>query len=516
MKKTILFTLLFLISNVILAQDSFVDNVSENITYKSFNESKDLYTISTTSINSKLSDVGATFFMNKYIMFSSRKTGAIGAGRDENTNNPYFGLYCLNIDKYGNLSLPNFFAHALDSKGNEGSLAFSSDEKKVYVTRSETDNALNYQLYKFDFDGKISWINETAIEFNNVNYSIENPCITADGKKMYFSSNMPGGFGGYDLYIAQINENGMPINPENLGSTINTSKDEKHPYVNPTNNEIYFSSNGHDGYGNFDVFVSKIKKTRFKTPLNLGKTFNTASNEIAFILASKTRGYITSDRNEKTLYDIFKFDFVKKQSTIEGLVTEKESKIVLPNTLVTLIDEDGQEVSSKITDNNGRYLFDIEPLENHTIIAKKEGYLDFKLPLLSASGNEVKDIALNQKKAEIVKNAIIVENIYFDLGKATLKAESTLSLNKIIAVLNQNPEMKISIDAHTDSRGSDIYNMTLSEKRAAEVKKYLLKKGISIEKVDSKGYGETKSLSNCINCTAEQYNADRRVEFIIK
>jgi len=520
MKNSVFAIILVLLSNVIFSQDSFFKNEdSEVSTSVTIDESKDLYSVTLTGINTKLSDVGSTFFKDKYIMYSSRKTGAIGAGKDENTNNPYNALYCLNMDKTGNLSRPYFFAYSIDSKGNEGGLAFTADEKTVYYTKSAEGNTANYQLYRSSFDAKkYTWTNEVAVDFNSVSYSIENPSISSDGKKIYFSSNMPGGFGGYDVYEAEINAEGLPVNPKNLGSTINTSNDEKFPYASPSSKEIYFSSNGHSGYGGQDIFVSKIKRTRFTTPLNLGKTINSSADEVSFILATKTRGYVTSNRAGSVgSYDIYRFELQKNVSTLKGGVSEKQSKIVLPNTQITLVDEDGQEIATQVSNNNGGYNFEVEPLESYSIVAKKDGYLDFELPIITANGNSISNIELDQKKAEIVENTIVIENIYFDFNKASIRTESTLSLNKILEVLNANPEMKIAINAHTDSRGSDKYNMILSEKRAQEAKQYLIKKGINQDRLEAKGYGETKPLSNCkANCTEAQFDADRRVEFIIK
>ncbi|MEO8234437.1 MAG: OmpA family protein [Flavobacterium sp.] len=520
MKKSIFVILILFITNINFAQNSFIKNKgSEILANYNFDEAKDLYTVVPTAINTKLSDIGSTFFMGKYIMYSSRKTGAIGAGKDENTNNPYNGLYCLNMDLRGNLSRPNFFAYALDSKGNEGGLAFSIDEKTVYYTKSAEGNSKNYQLYKSVFDSnKYTWINEIPVDFNNISYSIENPSITPDGKKMYFSSNMPGGFGGFDLYVAEINANGIPVNPINLGKVINTEKDEKFAYASPTNKEIYFSSNGHNGYGGQDVFISKIKKNRYTIPLNLGKTINTPADEVAFILATKNSGYVTSNRaGGSGLYDIYHFELQETVFNLKGLVTEKQSGILLPNTKVSLLDEDGKEVSSQISSNNGSYNFEIEPLENYSIVAKKDGYLDFEMPIYTENDNSNVNIQLNQAKAEIKENAITIENIYFDFNKASIKKESTLSLNKIFTVLNDNPEMKIIINAHTDSRGSDKYNMILSDKRAKAAKKYLIAKGINTDRLEAKGYGESKLLSNCkINCSEAEFDTDRRIEFVIR
>ncbi|MCL9804812.1 OmpA family protein [Flavobacterium amniphilum] len=519
--KKIVFSLLFgVVSNVMNSQDAFVNNEVNDISLsEEITELDDKYNIAPTGINSKLSDIGSTFFMNKYIMYSSRKTGAIGAGRDESTNNPYNALYCMNMDKSGNLSHPYFFASVLDSKGNEGGLAFTPDEKTLYYTKSNEGNSGNYSLYKriFDETCRCTWIQETLIPFSSENYSIENPAVSPDGKKLYFSSNMPGGFGGYDLYVADINAEGIPVNPVNLGKNINTTSDEKFPYVGGSNKELYFSSNGHPGYGNQDVFVAKIRKDGYSNPLNLGKTINSQADEIAFILATKTKGYFTSDRSGSLgLYDIYRFDLQKTPVSLQGTAHEKVSKIALPNTELTLVDENGKEIQKQVTDEQGNYKFNVEPLEIYSIVAQKEGYNAFELPVTTSPGNSFANVALDQKKAEVTKEAIIIENIYFEYNKASLKKESTLSLNKIYEVLISNPEMKISVNAHTDCRGSEKYNQALSDKRANSAYQYLIKKGIESHRISPKGFGESSSLSKCTeNCTEKEYDADRRIEFLI-
>ena len=520
--KNLIFASIFCLINLtIVAQDSFINNdaTSASKTDVSFSVANDIYTLVPTGINSRLSDIGSAFFMDKYIIYSSRRTGAIGGGKDENTNNPYNSLYCVNMDINGNLSKPYFFASILDSKGNEGGLTFSPDQKKIYYTKSTVANSKNYQLYKSNFDEecKCKWIEELPASFNGDAYSIENPTISTDGKKMYFSSNMPGGYGGYDIYVADINADGMPANPKNLGINVNTFEDEKFPHVSP-NDEIYFSSDGHNGFGGLDLFVTKIKRYGYSNPLNLGKTINSSADDISYILASKTKGYVTSNR-AGTLgsFDIFRFDVQKAPSVIKGTATEKNSKILLPNTTVNLIDEYDKQVAVQTTKENGSFSFDVNPLESYSIVANKDGYVDFKLPEISSASNAAVVLEMIQKKAVITETALLIENIYFDYNKASLKKESTLSLNKIYDVLLARPEMKITINAYTDARGSDKYNLILSEKRAFEATQYLIKRGIEKERVEGKGYGETKPLFDCkSNCTEDQYNAERRVEFTIK
>jgi outer membrane protein OmpA-like peptidoglycan-associated protein len=420
----------------------------------------------------------------------------------------------------GDLSKPYFFASVLDSEGNEGGLTFSPDNMMVYYTKSTVDNPKKYQLYKsvFDEECRCKWIKEEAVAFNSPDYSIENPSLSPDGKKIYFSSDMPGGFGGYDLYVADINKNGIPVNPKNLGNGINTLKDEKSPYISAENKEIYFSSNGHSGYGGQDVFVSRIKKESFSSPLNLGKTINTPSDEIAFILATETQGYVTSDRVSSIgSYDIFKIKLQKNPSALQGVVLEEQNQMPLPDTQVRLIDEDGEIIASQLSNNKGEYYFNIQPSEKHLVVAVKEGYSDYNKSFISSVGKTSSNIELKQKKAEIVEKTIAVENIYFDFDKANIKSESTLSLNKILDILNENPKMIIRINSHTDSRGSGKYNLILSEKRAQETRQYLIKKGIDKNRLEAKGFGETKPITNCgNNCTEEEFNTDRRSEFIIR
>jgi outer membrane protein OmpA-like peptidoglycan-associated protein len=525
--KNIIALLVFFTSFSALAQDSFFGNENNNEANhkKDAIESPFNFTVSNTTINTKSIEVGSTFFKNKYIMYSSRKTGEIGAGRDKATNEPFTNLYCLDIDKYGNLSKPYFFSRLIKSNGNQGGIAFSPDENVIYYTKSEKHNASNYQLYKSDFDPecRCKWINEEPVVINSDKYSIENPIVTSDGKKMYFSSNMPGGFGGFDIYVAEINEFGHPVNPVNLGKDINTISDETHPYISKNLKNIYFSSNGHSGFGGKDVFVSKIKKNSFSTPLNLGKTINTAADEIAFIIASKTYGFVSSNReNAVGSYDIYKFELVKITPKLGGIVYEAKSKIPLPNAKIDLLDNEGTIIANQVVGEDGTYNFDVEPSEEYTVTANKEGYENFELPVITSDkGNSRLDVALSQANAKIVvennRKVIAIEKIYFDFDKSTIKNESTLSLNKIVKILIENPEMKISINAHTDSKGSDKYNLVLSEKRAQETKQYLVRKGVSPKRLFAKGMGETQLLSNCKeNCTEIQTTSDRRVEFIIK
>lgn len=516
MKKTILLSVCAMLAATI----------SIGQTTKKERTVKPKITVNAVEVNTKQADIGTAFFRDKFIMTSARKTGSLVAGKDPITNEPYSKLYCTDIDQHGNLHAPMFFIHNLKSEGNQGSATFSPDEKRIYHTKSDKINSKNYQLYKSDYDTicKCKLVNEDPVAFNSLEYSIENPSVTTDGKKMYFSSNMPGGYGGYDLYVAEIDENGMPVNPTNLGDVINTSGDEVYPYVSRNRSEIYFSSDGHTGFGGMDVFVSKIKKNGFSKPENMGKPLNSAQDEIAFILATKNKGYLSSNRPNPNggSYDIYSVDIENLNLKLNGTVFETESKVALPNTKITLLDDEGTEIASKTVAANGAFSFDVNPQENYTIIAAKDGYAKFETPIITSSnGNSKFDIAMSQETAKIIEKNnvkyIMLEKIYFDFNKSSIKEESKLSLNKLVKILNDNKAINININAHTDNKGPDAYNLTLSEKRAQSTMQYLIEKGIDAKRMIAKGFGESQSLSNCNeNCTPEQLEMDRRVDFIIQ
>ena len=484
------------------------------------------FTIFDAGVNTKFTEYGSSFFMDKYIVISARKIGAIGGAKDEKTNEPYTELFCTDVDKYGNLSRPLLFSRIINTIDSEGSVTFTPDERVIYYTRSAQDNSSNYKLYRAYLDevqiGK--WVNEELIPFSDDNYSIENPQISADGKRLYFASNMPGSIGGFDIFYADIHENGALGEPVNVGGDVNTINDERSPYVTRDNKHLYFASSGHNTIGGLDIFRARKVFNTYTRPLNLGATINSTADDYAFILASKDRGFFTSDRAEgKGRSDIYKFVKENIEQTIKGQVVDKTTRIPLPNTVIELIDEEGNVVASKTTTEDAKFEFDIDPFDIYTIKSVKDGF-DENIVEFESNSGRTKDfnltVEMDPTEAEIVevdnKLMIAIENIYFDFDKWMIKKESTISLSKIVSVLNENPEMKIEVNAHTDSRGRDSYNLTLSKKRAKSAMDYLIAKGIDADRLVSNGYGETQPLFDCgSECSEEEHELNRRIEFVI-
>lgn len=467
-------------------------------------------------INSELNEIGTTFFKNKYIILSNKKRRFAKETVNPTTKTPNNNLYCVDIKEDASLSLPTLFSRALDSENDEGFIAFSSNQETIYFTKENPKNKELFTLHKaiLNENNADKWINITSLNIVPEAYSVETPSISPDGKKIYLASNIPGGFGGFDIYEAILSEDGTLGNLRNLGSNVNTAADEKYPYMSSDNKYLYFSSKGHLNLGGFDIFRSANVSNMYLTAMNLGSDLNSTGDEIAFIMISPSKGYFSTNNNELNNFDILKFEIKKQEVSFSNYtIIEEITKNALPNATVIVKDEFGNTLIATETNNDGEIKLALEPLTAYNIEVRKDGYDTKRIDI--ASGDTEKNITLIQKKPIITDDFIVVENIYFDFDKAIIKKESELSLNKIIEILTTNTAMNITIDGHTDSKGSEKYNQKLSEKRAKSAYQYLISKGVSLSRLSYKGFGESQLLNKCNNCTAEQNQANRRIEFKI-
>ncbi|WP_445714857.1 OmpA family protein [Flavobacterium sp.] len=474
------------------------------------------FVLSDTGINSELNEIGTTFFKNKYIILSNKKRRHAEVTVNPITNTPNNNLYCVDVKEDGSLSFPLLFSKTLDSENDEGSIGFSQDQKTIFFTQEDINNKEKFNLYKATLDENDvkKWTNITNLNIVPEGYSIETPSVSFDGKKIFIATNIPGGYGGFDIYEATINEDGSIGTLVNLGPNVNTEADEKYPFMSSDNKYFYFSSKGHTNLGGYDVFRSAYVENKYLTPMNLGTDLNSRRDDIAFVLTSPTKGYISTDKHQSGNFDILKFEIRQQENLfLNYIVAEEVSKIALPNAKVVVLDEFGKKITETVSDNNGKIKLAIEPLTLYNIQVSKEGYETKKLEV--TSGDTEKNILLAQEKAVVTEDAIVIENIYFDFNKSTIKQESELSLNKIVDVLKNNTNMSITINAHTDSKGSAAYNQKLSESRAKAAYQYLIKKGIPANQLSYKGFGESELLEKCDKCTADQDQKNRRIEFKI-
>ena len=240
----------------------------------------------------------------------------------------------------------------------------------------QRDNSKNYQLYIAYLEpySHGNWKGHKQLTLNT-NYSIEHPHVSPDGSKLYFASNKPGGYGGYDIYVAPIRQDGTIGLPENLGDAINTSEDEKFPSLSKDGTNFYFSSKGHFGAGGFDIFMSKIINNQFEGPRNLGHDINSSYDEIAMTFLNDNTGYFSSNKQGgHGSFDMYKFDSKRIEQTLQGIIVEADTNKPLPKSKVVLLDENGKEIHSQITGVDAHFSFNVNAFEKYTIRIDKAGF----------------------------------------------------------------------------------------------------------------------------------------------
>ncbi|OIQ28823.1 MAG: hypothetical protein BM564_08660 [Bacteroidetes bacterium MedPE-SWsnd-G2] len=353
------------------SQDKTQVNDQDNL-----NKSGMKFFVHHSKMNSKYSEIGSGVFRNKFIVVSSKKIGGLGNGVDERTNQPYTELFCMDLDGYGTLSNPLLYSRIINTKNNEGLIAFTPDQQTMYFTRAMRETSNNYQLYKtrLQTNSAGNWIDQEKLAISSPNYSIESPHVSADGKTLYFASNMGGTVGGFDIYSAEILSDGTLGQPHNLGPNVNTAQNEKYPYTSPDGESLYFSSEGHNSIGGYDVFVSAIKESYLGTPRHLGTDINSTSNDISFKFIQEDKGFISSDREGSIgSFDIFRFKSQIVYQDIKGLIVDN-TNAPIPNANIFLMDGEDNIIERQITGSDSGYKFKIQAYGDYKLKVMKFGF----------------------------------------------------------------------------------------------------------------------------------------------
>ncbi|MCB0372603.1 MAG: OmpA family protein [Muricauda sp.] len=485
-------------------------------------------------INSKFSDFSPMFYKDSEVVFSSAKDSSVYTTRRYKWNNqPFLDLYVAKSkNEEGDLMSPKKFSKKINTKYHEASMAFSPDQQTIYFTRNNFGkklkrgkNGINHlKIYRSQWvNGE--WTEAEELPFNSDNYSTGHPTISPDGKKMYFVSDRPGGYGGTDIYVVDILEGGRFSEPKNLGRTVNTSAKEMFPYI--TDNALYFSSNRSMGFGGLDVFKSDYADGYFSVGVNMGEPINSSRDDFSYIVdSSGEKGYFASNRiGGKGDDDIYSFKFTLNLNTISGTVEDAETGEVMNSAKIALLSKDGQLLAETISDENGRFAFkNLDPLTDYGIQTKKEGYSDETLSVATKENNEVEvtQYLKRIKELEDIKTPVPFfepNNILFDFDSSTIKPGAANELDKLVAVLKENDALSLRIASHTDAIGSKDYNKYLSERRAKATKDYIISQGIDPSRILSAiGYGEEQLLNNCSDgrhCPPDKHQQNRRSEFTI-
>ena len=534
-----------------MCMDKFAELKPTDLRVKDYNDHKaDLpellkddgkYKLVNLTINTDAEDFGAAYFKSS-VVFASTRAVAKMIKRTSNWNGkPYLNMYVSEVSE-NQLKEPKIFDKGLDGKLHDGPASFNKEGTYIAFTRNHyhdksKDKVVELQIYFSSYlDGK--WSDPIPFTFNNEAYSAGHPCLSADGNTMYFTSDMPGGFGGADIYRTTKNSKGEWTQPENLGDKLNTEGDETFPFFEEVNGRLFFVSDGRFGLGGTDIFIANLSGSSFSEATNAGTPLNTRFDDFSVIADGKTnKGYFSSNRTDgKGDDDIYSVEF-SKWTTIEkklkGIAKDINGNRI-PNTFITLLDEKGKQIDTLSTKNDAAYTFIVPTNKQFKVTGKHEGYIDGESEA-NTMGKEIfviADVILQKKEIETIEEKIkegvdlgkIVEfkPIYFDLDKYKIRLDAEPELKKIIKIMNEYPNLKVELGSHTDCRETKAYNQILSDKRAKATVDYIRKSITNPNRITGKGYGKSKLVNQCScegevlsSCSEEEHQKNRRTEFIV-
>lgn len=468
-------------------------------------------------INTTAAEYSPVFLNNELYFTSSRGNDKIY----EATGTPFTDIYKVAsrgaiVDLATVAPLP---AGINSTSINDGCITFSPDGKTMLFAKGNSGKrkgTFDVDLYISRYRNNV-WTEPIMININQPESWDSAPAFSPDGRTLYFASNRKGGYGGTDLYSAQMDTRGRFSRPRNLGPDINTSGNENFPYV-AEDAKLYFSSDEHPGYGGLDLFV--VKRANGKTSIeNLGQPVNSTGDDFALFLFRPDRGFFTSNREggkgDDDIYTFINEDPNLKVVNyyLQGITYtfDKENKLqLLPNTKVSMLDEKGELMQDFVTGNDGKFLFRVYENEDYNMVGETDGYLVKRQPYTtkgrSVDPTTLKDLITNitldtilvLDKVEINK-IFVVENIYYNFNKSDIRDDAAKELDKLVQLLIDNPEIKIELGSHTDSIDDNSYNIQLSQRRAESAVKYIVQHGIAPDRLVARGYGEEKPIARNTN-----------------
>ena len=543
------------------------------------------------NLNSKYQDFDLVKYLDSTVIFSStRRQKSIKQPKWSGNNQPYLELYSAKINKDGSFTSIEKFSKTINTKFHDADITFSKDLKTIYFSRSNYFNKKYVkdtlgrnliQLYKARKGKNGKWF-EKEMPFNSKDYQTGHPTLNDDQTKLYFISDMPGGYGKTDIYVVDVYLDGTYSTPKNLGSKINTKGREMFPEI-WKNDYLYFSSDGYiDGQGGLDIFSVKLNEGKpEEDAYNLPRPINSYSDDFSISFnKDKNSGFLSSNRpGGKGDDDIYSFQFSCEQyikgityqdvrsldsikamefyyhdnmkrirdsingtptksvvsldnnkiiemdteSAVDSIFNSSEGIKILSNTKVLLSDISGQKIDSTISNEKGEYFFTINCLDSLKLIAKKINYTTEIFHANSTAQNAdtiFVDFRLKEKDILMRGNQHIlnIDPFYFDFDRADVSTQSVIGVLTIVDILRKYPSLHIEINSHTDSRGTDEYNIKLSNLRSAVMKQWIVARGIDEARITANGYGESKLMNDCadgVKCKEEEHAKNRRSEFLI-
>ncbi|MFI5148842.1 MAG: OmpA family protein [Bacteroidia bacterium] len=517
-----------------------------------------VYSVVHQNINTDAQDFGAAYYKDKIVFSTTREHPHFIERRYNWNRKPFLDMYVSGIDK-GQLTKPVNFSKKLNGIRHDGPASFNKEGTFIAYTRNDydakrKDKAMQLQIcFSTLKDGK--WSAPALFSQDSPLYSVGQPCLTGDGKTMYFTSDMPGGFGGSDLYRSSCDSKGNWSKAENLGNKINTEGDELFPFIEEKNGVLFFSSNGRFGIGGQDIFLCALDGKNFGPVVNAGTPVNTPGDDFCAIVNDQLKtGYFCSNRpGGSGSDDIYSFDIIKDLGIgkrIQGIAKDKRGT-PLSNVFVSVRDKGNVIVDTLTTPEGGAYSFLVASNSTFELTGKKKGFTNGDTTL-STTGVPfiVKgDLTLLMQEEPVVVAPKVGDDLgklvkakpvapitglvsanpgadiaYFDLDKYNIRPDAEVELDKIVQIMNDYPDMIVELRAYTDCRAGVEYNQVLSDKRAKACADYIKHKIAKPERIYGKGYGKTKSVNGCSCdgendntsvCSEAEHQKNRRTEFII-
>lgn len=412
---------------------------------------------------------------------------------------------------------------------HDGTAVLSPDGRHMYFTRSDhhrrklnkdADNTSHLKLFRATYDStRSAWTDIRSFAYNGTGYTCAHPALSSDGNTLYFTSDMAGGQGGMDIW--RCRRNGESWNaPENLGTTVNTPGNEVFPVVN--GDALHFSSDAHFNLGGLDIFETHETEGRWSEPRNLNYPVNTVHDDFSLVLDGAARldpqsaisGYLSSDRDGADR--VYVFSSPAPAFVLEGLAMDELGRF-LENVEISLVGSGSATDTTVLTGQDGRFRLTLRPDADLSLRVSRKGYMNLTRSLSTRGLLRSEDLTMDLRMTPIALDVpIAIDNILFDYDQWDIRPDAARELDKLAALMVANPDLSYELDAHTDSRGSDNYNLVLSDARANSTVNYLIQKGVNPGRISAHGHGETTLLNRCrdgVTCGEEEHQANRRVEF---
>jgi len=513
------------------------------------------YSIKSINANTKYSDYGTSYFGPNRVYFASSKRSN---KKLRNKNDaPLYDLFKGFVNNSGEINYVKRVKNNFSTQYNESNVSFTPDLKYVYFTQNnnnkgkyieDKNNWINLKIYRANVENNGEWSHIISLPFNNDSYSCAHPTISEDGRILFFTSDMPGTLGDSDIFWVTISMSGEYGEPQNIGPHVNSISKENFPFVD--GNILYFSSDRPGTKGGLDMYMVELDDP-YAEPTNLGAPINSPYDDFCFVINRKKRtGFFSSNRPEgKGEDDIYTFVQKTKikscSKLVKGVVKDSKTDLIIPQAIVSLHSSSSKKLLATFqTKEDGKYEFTTACKGDFKLIATKKDYKKstkiisinpyVSSPEYTLLLDEIFKPKIKEKKVtpiidqNIIPETIIinrngkkmlkVEPIYFVLDEYYITKISENTLAKVARIIEEYPNIIIEFGAHTDSRGSESYNLHLSKLRAKEVKRYLTALGVPSNRLIERGYGESQLVNNCrndIKCTEAEHLQNRRTEFVI-